>query len=237
MGRRNSHLVVGLGEIGFPIFQILQERFGKDVFGYDPKITKAAVLPAPPIKSLHICIPWGNNFVGIVEAYQKQYVPEVTVIHSTVPVGTTKKLQKAVNSPVLGKHPALYADIKRFTKWFGGLESGQAASIFKECGLQTREVVDSDLTEFLKLQCLAKYGLSIAFADYLNRVCMANGFDYETIISWDMEYNSGVMPSYQRPLLFPPAEGKIGGHCVIPGTALLNQQFPNGLLDEILKLQ
>ncbi len=233
----NTHLVVGLGEIGFPIYQILRERYGDLVFGYDPKISTHTPKPIPPLKSLHICIPWGNNFIGIVTAYQRQYQPEVTVVHSTVPIGTTKQIYNAVHSPVLGRHPSLYNDIKKFTKWIGGSLSGKAGTIFRDCNLETREVMDSDLTEFLKLACLAKYGMSIAFADYLNKVCTANGFDYENVMRWDMDYNSSVSPTLQRPILSPPQGSRIGGHCVIPGTRILNEQFPNELLIEILKYQ
>lgn len=232
--KQDKHLVVGLGEIGFPIFQILQQRFGDNVFGYDPKVQPNAILPVPPIQTMHICIPWGNNFIGIVQAYQTQYQPRVTIIHSTVPIGTTKLLDRTVHSPVLGKHPNLLMDIKKFTKWFGGALAGDAAALFKECGLETREVPESDLTEFLKLACLAKYGMSIVFADYLNSICKARGFDYESVLLWDMDYNAGVSPSLQRPLIFPPANSKIGGHCVIPGTKILNAQFPNEILQEIL---
>lgn len=231
----NKHLVVGLGEIGNPIYQILKEGHGDGVYGYDPKIASANVLPTSPIYSLHICIPWGNNFIGVVQTYQTQYKPIVTVIHSTVPVGTSHKLG-AVHSPVLGKHPNLYEDIKKFTKWFGGTGATVAASLFEKCGLATRVVIEADLTEFLKLACLAKYGLAITFADYLNRVCLANGFDYTSVTHWDMDYNAGVAQHLHRPLIVPP-EKNIGGHCVIPGTNLLNQQFPNELLEQILKLQ
>ena len=58
MRLNNKHLVVGLGEIGRPIHRILVERYGEtDVFGYDPKDGQT-VLPIPPIKALHVCIPW-----------------------------------------------------------------------------------------------------------------------------------------------------------------------------------
>lgn len=227
--RQCKALVIGLGEIGSPIFKILQEIHGLDeVEGFD-----LAYHENPPVVSaysLQICIPWSDRFIEIVRAYQTMYRPKLTVIHSTVPVGTSDRLD-AVHSPVLGRHPNMVEDIKKFTKWFGGEQADEASDLFKDLG--TRCVMDAKETELLKLVCLVKYGLSISFANYVNDVFQKYGFPYESVIDWDKEYNAGVAEHLKRPLL-TPSNGPIGGHCVIPGTKLLNAQHPNPMLDQVL---
>lgn len=229
--RRYKAIVIGLGEIGKPIYRILQETHGvENVYGFDMAYDDAPVPSAA--YSLHICLPWSNQFVGIVKAYQALYEPELTIVHSTVPIGTSDQLE-AVHSPVLGRHPDMYNDIaNRYVKWFGGVKSDEASDLFKN--LATHCVMDAKETELLKLICLAKYGKDIAFANYAKDVCEKYGFSYETVLAWDHDYNNGVPSHLRRPLIYPSL-GAIGGHCVVPGTKLLNDQHPNQILDEVLQ--
>src|SRR3990167_4641768 len=83
--------------------------------------------------------------------------------------------------------------------------------------------------------CLAKYGMSIAFSIYQKQVCDKLGISYEDVHLWDTFYNEGVMPSLKRPMIEPPKDGVIGGHCVLPGTKLLNEQYPDAILNSVLR--
>ena len=85
---------------------------------------------------------------------------------------------------------------------------------FQEYGLKTQYVEKSEETEALKLMCLAKYGMSIAFAQYQQEVCNEHGFDYSDVIAWDRNYNRYVGNELKRPILKSPGD-TIGGHCVI----------------------
>ena len=81
----------------------------------------------------------------------------------------------------------------------------------------------------MKLLCLAKYGAANALA----RMSKELGIPDTLMLEWDRAYNSDVEKGLQRPLL--TADGpRIGGHCVIPGVALLRSTFPHPLLTGIL---
>ena len=82
--------------------------------------------------------------------------------------------------------------------------------------------------------CLAKYGMSIAFAQYQKDICDTYGFPYDDVIDWDNNYNENVAPWLMRPILTPPGK-RINGHCVIQNTKILNEQHPNKILEEILR--
>jgi len=97
-------LVVGLGEIGTPIYKILAK--GGLTIGYDLDKTKMDVkkynkTKNNPIAFLHICIPFTNKFVENVVKIIKNKKPEIVVIHSTIEPKTTEKIQKYLPIPVI----------------------------------------------------------------------------------------------------------------------------------------
>src|SRR4051812_21023221 len=108
------HLVCGCGEVGAALRSIL-ECDGEDLA---LKITPRSVR----YDVLHICIPYSDHFEAIVRGKQHLFSPAFTVIHSTVPIGTSEKLD-ALHSPVRGKHPQLEESIRTFVKYVGGPES------------------------------------------------------------------------------------------------------------------
>lgn len=224
--------VIGLGETGRPLFEILSDYH--EVDGIDLKDCKK-LLPIT-YEVINICIPYSNDFVRIVEGYQELCDPELTIIHSTVPIGTTSKIKNAVHSPILGRHKYMKEDIKKFTKWIGGERAEEAWSYFSQAHIRCQIVDTSEETEALKLMCLAKYGMSIAFAQYQQDICNKYGFDYKHVLLWDALYDQNVDECFRRPILSAP-NGKIGGHCVIQNTKLLNEQHPNPILEEILKYE
>lgn len=227
--------VIGLGETGRPLFEILQERYGADVVGVDLKSDSKYTQGQFDI--INICIPYSDIFIDIVNSYQQHFNPSLTIIHSTVPIGTTSKIPNAVHSPILGRHDRMKLDIKEYTKWVGGQPLAyRAQHYFMQAGILTKTVPTSEETELLKLLCLAKYGMSIAFAQYCKDVCDQYKIPYEEVINWDKNYNYGVEEGLQRPILYPP-NGSIKGHCVIQNTKLLNEQHPNPILQEILKYE
>lgn len=224
------YLVIGLGETGRPLYEILKEAY-PDTHGAD---IKTGLTAAFDVTVMNICFPYSENFVEEVKNYQGIYKPKLTIIHSTVPIGTTSQIPNAVHSPILGRHDNMKQSIKSFTKWVGGKKAAEASIYLSGADIQCNYVETSEETEALKLMCLAKYGMSIAFAGYQKEICDKYGIDYADVLKWDRNYNLNVAEGLQRPLLTPP-EGKIGGHCVIQNTRLLNKQHPNPILSEILK--
>lgn len=230
------NLVIGLGETGKPLFDILKDKF-PNTMGYDPKVDE--VLPFVSEDCiLHICIPYSESFVNVVGLYQETYSPHITVIHSTVPIGTTSKIKNAVHSPIIGRHNRMKSDMLKYLKWIGGQRNEQLVNVFREAGFRIRHVSNPEETEALKLLCLAKYGMSIAFAHYCKKIADEYSFDlgYHDVYSWDADINSVIEPQLRRPMIVLKDE-KIGGHCVIQNTKILNGQHPNQILDEVLKYE
>lgn len=232
---RAKAIVVGLGETGMPLWQVLDEAYPKEILGFDPKKDGFRDMPGARVEILNVCIPWGPEFMAQVSGLRDSFQPDVTVIHSTVPVGTTARFAETVHSPILGRHGRMREDILTYDKWIGGERAEKAAAFFEKARIRCRKVDTSNETELLKLMCLAKYGASIAFAFYQKSACDQMGIPFEHVLEWDRNYNDGVYPSFRRPMIEPSDTGKIGGHCVIPGTKILNAQIPNQILDEVLR--
>jgi len=225
---KTPDIVIGLGETGLPLFEILKNKY--KTIGYDVKTD--SILP-DKVRYMNICIPFSAKFVRTVTKYQKQLNPDITIIHSTVPVGTTAKIQNSVHSPIRGKHGRMKDDIKKYPKWVGG-QSGLVAKVkeyFLKAGIRVSEAPTSEDTEILKLLCLAKYGASIAMANICREYAL-----YDLVIKWDCEYNEFVDKRLRRPIILNP-DGHIGGHCVIQNTKLLNEQYPHPLFEGVLRYE
>lgn len=227
-------IVIGLGIVGDALHKILKKK--TKVMGYDSMLfpKKMFHVEHNNIRILHICFRYNDEFIKEVNRYRDMVQPELTIIHSTVPIGTTAKIPHAVHSPVLGKHDNMKKSLLKFIKWVGGKDAKKAGKYLRAAGFKCRIVNKSEETEALKLFCLAKYGMSIAFAGYQQKLCNIYKINYSKILDWDKDYNKNVQNGLQRPILHPPIN-KIGGHCVIQNTELLNKQYPNQILDEILR--
>jgi len=228
------HLVIGMGQIGSAIAQVLE--------GDVEMLDKKPEANFKKVDVIHICFGYTSQFVREVKRYQKKYNPTLIIIYSTVPVGTTKKIPNAVHSPVEGRHPRLLVSVKRGMRFIGYND--------KRKGLLARDVwqnitpyqliQNSDYTEFLKLASTAKYGINLVFADYVNEVCSKLGMDYGLVKDWDREYNklykSLSLGQFQKFVLDPPG-GHIGGHCVVPNAFLLDKQFSHAMLKMIKEME
>lgn len=215
-----SDLVVGLGEVGEPLRQFLGAQ------GHDLNA------PTPyegTIDTLHIAMPYGPRFVEQVHQYQTAWAPSLTIVHSTVPVGTTRKIPNAVHSPINGRHGSILESLRWLPKWVGGPQAHEARRRLEQAGLTCLVTPLAETTEALKLLCLAKYGAANALA----RMGQALGIPDDLVLEWDRAYNSDVEKGLQRPLMTPDGP-IIGGHCVTQGVALLRSTFPHPLLDGVL---
>ena len=223
-------IIVGLGEVGKPLFEIIKTRH--QVFGVD--IDLAAPLNRCDV--LHICFPVVNEkFVGQVVDYIRRYQPALTIVNSTVAPGTTRRIAResgvaVINSPVRGKHARMRDELLHYTKFIGALapESGvRAAQHFESVGMKTKVLGSPEATEIAKLTETTYFGVMIAWAQEVERYCREVGASYDEVVSF-----------YEEVKFFPPVKyfpGVIGGHCVMPNIAILRQQFPSGLLEAIVK--
>lgn len=215
--------VIGMGEIGRAIMEISDHR---DISYYDRNEGSWTDLENE-VRILHIAIPFSKDFIKEVKRYQKLTNPEYTVIHSTVPIGTSRKLQ-AIHSPVVGVHPHLATSLKVFTKFFGGPGASEVADIFKRLGVNVYVTDKAETTELMKLACTANYGLNIEFTKMVKQECNKYDVPFEIFTVWNNNYNQGYerlnMPQYHRYNLIPLMK-KVGGHCVIPNLSLWVNKF------------
>ena len=108
--------IIGNGEIGSSLAKVYRAK------NIEPMVRDLNTDNiSGKVDILDICIPGGiKDFIKIVNGYINEYTPELTIIHSTVPVGTTKKLVgSVVHSPVRGVHPNLQEGIETFVKFVG----------------------------------------------------------------------------------------------------------------------
>ncbi|RLC36505.1 hypothetical protein DRH27_05120 [Candidatus Falkowbacteria bacterium] len=214
-------LIIGAGEIGQALYRVLYGSH--EIYMRDKQD-----IGLRNIEIIHICFPYSNKFVGIVKKYQKQYNPKYTVIHSTVPVGTSRKCG-AVHSPVRGMHPHLESGIRTFVKFVGGKDADIIAEYFRRAGLKVQICRKSETTELAKILSTTRYGIDIEVCKEIERLCGRYNVPFsEAYTLWTETYNEGYQklnrPEYTRPIL-QPIQGKILGHCVLPNLKLIKTKL------------
>lgn len=227
-----TNLVIGYGEIGRAVGAII---------GTHDFIDKDFPVVEGDFDVIHICFPYSDTFLSDVNYYYTEYGANHSshiIIWSTLPIGTTKYVgQGAVHSPVEGKHPDLELSIRYMERWIGYNDKEEGLffnGYFRDLGLRTRMVENSDCTEALKLLSTTEYGINIEFARYKKHIADEIGMDYQLCKDFNTEYNKlyknlGLDNKYQRYVLDAP-EGPKGGHCVTPNARLLDSQFPNAMV-------
>lgn len=193
---------------------------------------------------MHVCIPHNSIFCAEVRMYATKFQPDLIVIHSTVPVGTMLKLglENVAYTYVTGRHPQLADEMTEFEHLIAAdSESTKDAARYELMlmGITSRNFrfAYNDL-ELAKLADTTYYGLCIAWHKELRLMAEYYGVDTDTLRNANEVYNAGyaeIDSKYLRPeLTFEP--GHIGGHCVVPNTNILLQDFPeNKLLRAIVE--
>ena len=237
--------IIGYGEIGKAMARVCKEA------GYKVMIRelKYDEIGKNHIDYLHVCIPEKERsvFVNIVRRAIRELKPRLSVINSSVSVGTTRKIFRKTNSPIVhspivGVHPYLYDSIKyHFRKIIGpvdGLSLGLAREHFKRLGLKV-EIYDSpENSEAAKLLDLVYYTWNIIFCKWVNETCKKTGLNFDQVyVKHNRNYNKGyakLRPNVVRPILVH-TKGPIGGHCTIPDTELFHKTFKNRFTGFILR--
>ncbi len=218
-------LIVGGGEIGKSLYYVLCKEYNCRVIDLDINKCGGEVLENYEI--IHITIPYSNKFIEIVKDYQEKYKPKYTVIHSTVPCGTNKKLN-SISSPVIGLHPNLEKSLTTFTKYLGGEQASEVADYFRRAGIKVYLTDKSETTEYMKIMSTTFYGIMIEMTKQVKNDCREMNIPFEMFTLWNENYNKGYeklgYPEYKKPLLVPIMK-EIGQHCVIPNTYLLENDF------------
>jgi UDP-N-acetyl-D-mannosaminuronate dehydrogenase len=228
MEKGNKIIVAGLGEVGKPLFELISRHY--DTIGMDV----APVHVTGDVDILHVCYPYQiEDFIGETARYISRFKPALTVINSTVAIGTSRAVAertgvRVVNSPVRGKHARMFEDLRMYTKFIGALDtaSGDLASKhFESVGLKTKVLSSPEATELAKLTETTYFGLMIAWAQEVERYCDRSKLSYDEVVSFYDE-----VPFFPQVKYFP---GVIGGHCVMPNIEILGRYASSLILDAI----
>ena len=239
----NKDLVIGLGEIGLPIFKVLSKSFPTAGFDINPKLMKKNEYnKMKNFKTViaHICIPYSNKFENHVLKIISSHKPELIVIHSTVSVGTTERIQKKTKIPIIysatrGVHKRMISDLKRYTKFFSVEKTVSKASWAKrvysrrlhKAGIRTKYMSSPKTLELAKIICdTSYYGWLINYAQLSNMIAIEHKVNFDEMWSFSDEIHKYLG---NRPKMYP---GFIGGHCVIPNLDLIHNQTL-GLIKQI----
>lgn len=227
-----KQLIIGLGQIGTAINKVLSDDKNDTIDGFDLGYNLVGTYDI-----IHICIPCKcvEEFIKSVNYYKQTFLSKegLCIIHSTVPVGTSKKIN-AVHSPVRGIHPNLVIGIKTFVKYFGGARAEEASKIFQRLGIKTKTTSNSDTTEALKLWDTTIYAWNVVLEKAIYKWCVDNNVDYDLVYTHANEtYNEGYEelehPEYKKYIL-KHMEGPIGGHCLMPNARLLDSWIADLIL-------
>ena len=229
MRGENSVVVIGLGEVGRPLLELLSGHYhtvGVDITPPTDPVAKVDVL--------HLCFPFQiTDFVGESARYIELFKPALTIVNSTVAIGTTRKIAEqtgcaVVNSPVRGKHARMREELQSYTKFVGAIDiaSGKAAAKhFEAAGLKTKILSTPETTELAKLTETTYFGVLIAWAQEIERYCDRAEQSFEEIISFYEEIR--YLPTTK---FFP---GIIGGHCVMPNIEILSKFADSSFLSAL----
>lgn len=233
--KKTKDMVVGLGEIGYPMLQLLSKN--NLVVGYDidkklmdyNKFRQRSDLET---SFMHICIPFTKSFIQTVIGFYKKFKPKCIVIHSTIKPHTTTKLQEKLPIPVIysatrGVHRRMLYDLKRYTKFYAiekdapnvKWASENFEKIMKKAGIKTKTISKPITLELAKIICdTSYYGWLITYSQISNMIAIQHGADYDEMWSFSDEIHKLLG---NRPKMYP---GFIGGHCVIPNLDLIQDE-------------
>jgi UDP-N-acetyl-D-mannosaminuronate dehydrogenase len=240
-------LVIGLGEVGIPLFELLQESKLFHVYGLDTDEAKMRRLgqtrPPNKVDVMHVCIPCSSRekLVKITTGYAKRFSPKLIIVESTVPPGTTAEVYEncrprlVAHSPIRGVHKSrehMKWELKRWTKYVGGAspEAGKAAEKhLQKLGMKTKVLKSSLETELAKLFETNYRAWMIACFQEMHRISKHFNADFDGTVDFIEDTHRVRL---DRPVMFP---GEIGGHCLMANTQLLLKSYDSEFLRLILK--
>jgi len=241
-------LVLGLGEVGRPLFELLRENVHFAVYGFDVKEEKMREVGQDPsflpdeVDVMHVCIPCfsRDEFVDTVAGYVARFKPKLVIVNSTVQPGTTMELHKrcggclVAHSPIRGVHKSLEHmkwELKRWTKYVGGVDvksAELAKEHFEKLGLKVKVLRSATETELAKLFETTYRAWMIACFQEMHRISRDFAADFDDVVDF-LEDTHRVR--LDRPVMFP---GVIGGHCLIPNIELLLKSYDSEFLRLVL---
>lgn len=251
---KQSVIVIGLGEVGRPLYELIQEAGRFSVFAVDLDAckchgAKADVPPACHVDIMHLCIPCltGPNYAKIALEYYERYTPRLMIVNSSVTPGTTQQIAERINSrynlkfikclvaysPIRGMPKNdMKIELMRWTKYVAGYTPRAASAAvrhFQQIGLRTKIVSSTVTLEFAKLFETTYRACMIASFQEMHRMCS----------TWNVSLNEAIdmiadvdAHDHNKPVHYP---GVIGGTCLMPNVELLQQAYPSDLLKFVVR--
>lgn len=222
-------LIVGMGEVGRALHEVLRTRH--ECATYDATDGPIDKNYFRPIAVLNVCLPYSEFFVEVVRMYAVTTSASLVIVHSTVPVGTTRKIQDGldcgvVHSPIHGRHPNLAPGIRTFTKYVGACNDSagvDAVDYLRAAGIYAVLVANPETSELSKLACTSQTAVGVLVMQEIYRLCEESGADFSEVYGWNEHYNAGYAKLDQAHFARPQYKytpGKLGGHCLKPNASL-----------------
>lgn len=225
-------LIIGKGEVGSAMFELIKPY-------HEVLIRDLKDIELNDVDILHICYPDQINFVDITKGYIRQYNPRVTIINSSVRIGTTELCgQDVAYVPIRGRHPNLSKEIPIFKSFISAnsVELLDFVEIYyQSLGLEVHKVYNTKSAELIKVLSNIHMGLEIAWRQEVERIF--DHFDVNSLVyeDWEDDYNRVYGTLGQNQLIRPRMKrDPIGGHCILECTKILKQQFPSNIFDFII---
>jgi len=230
-----KNMVVGLGEIGLPIYKLISKKIPTASYDVNLRLINKKnnkKYEKFDISLLHICIPFSKRFSKDVVLLCKKFSPEGIIIHSTISPHTTERLQAVLSVPIIysatrGVHKRMLKDLKRYTKFFAIEKNAPKKNwvisayknLMKKCGVKVKQMSSPITLELAKIICdTSYYGWLINYAQLSNMIAVKNHVNYDEMWSFADEIHKILG---NRPKMFP---GFIGGHCIIPNLELIQSE-------------
>lgn len=244
-------LIAGYGVVGSAFDKILTDAdYPHDIC--DPYVLKGKKLNEY-YHTIHICFPcyFEDKFIDNVIGYIYAFHPDYIIIHSTIGVHTLEKIWKRneyrdvklFHAPVRGVEDEGAAGIKRFKTFIGGINPNYDLSLdyyLDNLGLNWEWVKSYKESALGKIVGTSWYGMIIAFANQIQKICDEEGIDFDQAYTQPMFtdeigriyfkhfHNDRAEPGYgidrhmiERPVNEP---GVIGGHCVMENLKFLPEK-------------
>ena len=220
-------VVVGMGEVGRPLFNILRNTYLVNGVDIVPQV------PPRHCSVLHVCYPFQiPDFVGTTIAYMAIYQPKLAIIHSTVIPGTTQRVQQGspcpvAYSPVRGKHATMEQDMLRYRKFVAAGDDAAlvtAEEHLQNAGFMTARFPSLEVGELAKVLETTWLGVLVAWAQEIERLAKLHGGSFEDVEAFTREVD--YIPHTIAP-------GRIGGHCVMPNIELLKNIHESPFFDAV----
>lgn len=244
---KDKVLIVGLGEVGQSLYALFEESGKFDVYGSDSNIEKMRTIagkrePPKEVDVMHICYPCVDQekFVNTTLDYIRRVKPNLAIIESTVPPGTTRRIydlskSPIAHSPIRGMHKTLETmkrDLRFWRKYVGGTtkESADAARRhFEKLGLKVRVLKGPAETELAKLFETTYRAWMIACFQEMHRISRHFKADFDEVVDMLEDIHRVDL---NKPLHYPDV---IGGHCLVQNTELLLKSYDSKFLRLILE--